>query len=268
MWGDVANALQGVKDPATLQTALQAFSLEHPEEANTEATRKVLMQLTAGGYDQSLVDRIRDAAVSQKDQAAARASNARAGADAARAKVDETEIPLNKMRTLVEKQRLIHLNKAGSTVDLPKSVETNTALDQIKQYVDIDSVTVGSSEFGKARSVAMQIAVDAKALQDKTPKLSRLEATKIVAKAAWARGDLAGLKPLDKSIGGTAGKPAALPPNFHDKAPPENRWYVVPGQREPMYFTNGVFKSASELSKQEETEDDSDPDQNEDDSED
>lgn len=260
LWTDVANTLGNVKDDASWKSAQMAFAMEHPDEAKLPAVQQ-LFQKKFGEFN---VQAMRDAALSQKDQAATKASNSRANVDQARTKVAETEEPLNRARTREANARADHLLKAGGKPpELPKAADTNYVISLVKQDFDLDSPLANSYESGKARTDATQVAEDAKDVMASNPGMSKKEALDTAYKAFKSQSGFSGLKPIDKSIGGTAMRPLPLPRDPSKLGSLEdNKWYMAPdksGKAVPQFYSNGVFRTAQE------TFDDQDNDRRDDD---
>ena len=245
LWTDVSSALQGVHDAPSLQTALSAFQIAHPDEANTPATKKMLMQLQQGGYNQAMIDKLKEVALDQKTKAEIAAANARAKQSDAAAKRDEAEVPLAKARERETEARTRALEKVGGADKLPPANEISTAMDFIsKDFTTDDSNTSKAS----ARLEATQIAQEAAEVRAATPGMSVKDSIEKVYKAHKAGGDLSGLRPTNQAIGATAEKSLPLPTDLTKLK--DNTWYIAPdadGKPVPQLWDGSSFRTREDL---------------------
>lgn len=259
MWGAAANALSNVHDHASLVDAFNAFTMEHPDMAENPQLKQLMMELQGRPYDQSKINAIRNAAISNKDQAETAAAAARAKASEASARRDDAQVPLEKARTVTEGLRAKALAKAGGKADaLPKGTEVSYVMNHVTQDFNLDQ----DSDKAKARLVATDIASTADEIQKANEGMSRKDALDAAYKASKAGGNLSGLRPVDKSIGGNAGNALPLPKNNDLSKLEDNRWYVAPdekGNMVPQLWTGSTFKTREALTLNE-AEDDDAPD--------
>lgn len=245
LWGDVADTMANVKDDASWKSAQMAFAMEHPDEVQLPTVQ----QLFQKKFGELNIQSITDAALSQKEQAATKASTSRANADDARAQVAKSEVPLNKQREREAKARADALAKAGSKPDeLPKSADVNYVMDLVKQNYDLDTPDGNSYEAGKARAESTEVAASAKGVMAKNTGMSKKEALDIAFQAHQQSKGFAGLKPIDRSIGASSGKPLSLPKDLNSLE--DNKWYMAPGKdKKPVsqYYSNGKFWTAGAI---------------------
>jgi len=256
MWADAANALQGVHDHASLQEAVNQFTIQHPDEAQNPKMREVMMQLQGQEYDQGKIDAIRNAAIDNKTKAETAAAEARAKASTAAAKRDEAQVPLEKARTEESEARTAALRKAGGNTELPKGTDINYIMQHATEDFDLSR---SDADKAKARLQATQVASNAKDILAANPGMSKQQALDKAYRESRKGGNWSGLSPIDKSVGGNPANALPIPQDL--KKLQDNRWYIAPdseGNMVPQLWDGSSFKTRDALNEDSSSEDEPD----------